>query len=674
MLKQDYENKLINEKSPYLLQHAHNPVYWYPWGEEAFERAMKEDKPIFLSIGYSTCHWCHVMERESFEDFEVASALNENFISIKVDREERPDIDHIYMAYCQAFTGQGGWPLSIFLTPNKEPFYAGTYFPKHNRYGMSGFLSVLEEIKNSWQTNKQKIAEYSSFVVKSLEREKTSDTNFNPKTLLNKAYTHLKNSFESTFGGFSTAPKFPTPHNLIFLLRTYYKSRESTALDMVEKNLVSMYKGGIFDHIGFGFCRYSTDKKWLVPHFEKMLYDNALLATTYLEAYKITKKELYADIARKIFTYILRDMTSPQGGFYSAEDADSEGHEGKFYVFTYDEIKELLQEDGELFCRIFGVTKEGNFEGKNILNLINSTIDENQREFIENCRQKLYTYREGRIHPFKDDKILTGWNGLMIAALAIGGKILKDENYIRAAEKAADFILNNLVRQDGRLLARYRDGDSSILAYVDDYAFLIWSLLELYETSFKEKYLALAIHYNDELLRLFWDNNNGGLFMNGSDGEVLIIRPKEIYDGAIPSGNSVSALNFLRLARLTNNSELEELANKQFKAFGSQVSEAPSAYTFFSSALLFSEALSKEIIIAGETIADTKAMLDIISEHPNPFINTLVFTNENKEIAKINPSITSYQAIDGKPTAYVCEGYSCKPPITDIKELEKVLN
>ncbi len=674
MLKQDYENKLINEKSPYLLQHAHNPVYWYPWGEEAFARATREDKPIFLSIGYSTCHWCHVMERESFEDREIAEALNANFISIKVDREERPDIDHIYMAYCQAFTGQGGWPLSIFLTPNKEPFYAGTYFPKHNRYGMSGFLSVLEEIKNSWQTNKQKIFEYSSFVVKSLEREKTAETNFNAKTLLNKAYTNLKNSFEGTFGGFSTSPKFPTPHNLLFLLRTYYKSKESTALDMVEKTLLFMYKGGIFDHIGFGFCRYSTDRKWLVPHFEKMLYDNALLSIAYLEAYKITKKEIYADIARKIFTYILRDMTSPQGGFYSAEDADSEGHEGKFYVFSYEEIKEQLKEDGELFCRIFGVTKEGNFEGKNILNLINSTIDENQRELIERCRQKLFAYRESRIHPFKDDKILTGWNGLMIAAFAIGGRILKDESYIAAAEKAADFILNHLVREDGRLLARYRDGDNSILAYVDDYAFLIWSFIELYETTYKEKYLAEAIRFNNELLRLFWDNNNGGLFMNGSDSEVLIIRPKDIYDGAIPSGNSVSALNFLRLARLTNNSELEELASKQFKAFGSQVSEAPSAYTYYMSALLFSEALSKEIIIAGETLADTKAMLDILSNHPNPFMNILLLTNENKEIAKINPSIASYQAIDGKPTAYICEGYSCKPPIINIKELENALN
>lgn len=665
------DNKLINEKSPYLLQHAHNPVDWYPWSDEAFEKAKVEDKPIFLSIGYSTCHWCHVMERESFEDNEVAQFLNHNFVSIKVDREERPDIDHVYMNYCQTLTGQGGWPLSIFMTADKQAFFAGTYYPKLSRSGMPGFIDILKKIRGAWQDNRSAILEHSKNILNALKQNENNTSKDSDKDLIHEAYSQFKHSFDKVYGGFGNAPKFPTPHNLYFLIRYWYKTKESTALEYVEKTLDSMHRGGIFDHIGYGFCRYSTDQKWLAPHFEKMLYDNALLSIAYLETFQATKKDKYADIARQIFTYVLRDMTSSEGGFYSAEDADSEGEEGKYYLWTMDEIKQILgEEDGERFCMLLDISKEGNFEDANIPNLIHATASGIDEAFIEKCRQKLFERREKRVHPFKDDKILTSWNSLMIAALAIGGRVLCEKEYTMQAEKAFNFISEKLIRQDdGRLLARYRHGEASILAYVDDYAFLIWGLIELYETTYKPGYLKIALKLNDDLLKLFWDEPKGGLFMYGNDAEKLIIRPKEIYDGALPSGNSVSAMNFLRLARLTGNSKLEEKAQQQFKVFHSSVMQAPQAFSFYLSALLFSESKAKEIIIAGGSdYQGTEEMIKIVQKGLNPFIHIVVYTDQHKDLRDIIPIIKNYKTLEGKATAYICEGFSCQSPITNLLE------
>ena len=592
-------NRLINEKSPYLLQHAYNPVNWYPWCEEAFEKAEKENKPIFLSIGYSTCHWCHVMERESFEDNEVANVLNENFISIKVDREERPDIDTIYMDTCQLLTGHGGWPLTIFALPNKKPFYAGTYFPKEDTQYMNGLITLLNKIIGIWENSKDKVLESANEIVKTLHymtefgEVKTDNSNkVNVKSeFLKDAFYTFKSSFDSKYGGFGDKPKFPTPHNLWFLLEYYKATNDTEALNMVEITLDAMYAGGIYDHIGFGFSRYSTDRFWLVPHFEKMLYDNALLAILYSKAYEITKKEKYKSVANEIFTYLLRDMHDEKGGFYSAEDADSEGIEGKFYVWSLDEIYQVLgKDDGDKFASYFNITEKGNFEGFNIPNLINKTLPEDT-EFINRCKQKLFNYRNKRIHPYKDDKILTSWNGLAIAAFALGGRILHNNEYTLAAESALEFIYKNLFSEDGKLLARYREGEAKIYGYVDDYAFLTWALLELYEDTNKEIFLGRAIDLTSDFVKYFWDDEKDGFFLYGSHGEQLITRPKKIYDGAIPSGNSVAALNFLKLYKFTSNMEYLNKAGTIFDSFSNEVSQHPSAYCFLLLSMIFYEKL-----------------------------------------------------------------------------------
>lgn len=672
-------NRLIHEKSPYLLQHAYNPVNWYPWCDEAFEKAKREDKPIFLSIGYSTCHWCHVMERESFEDEEIASILNNNFISIKVDREERPDIDSIYMTVCQALTGHGGWPLTIFMTPDKTPFFAGTYFPKNDRMGMSGLKTILNSVNQAWLNNREALLHSGSRILDAIKDSFEEDTPESTATIsediFDEAFSQFKYDFDNIFGGFGSAPKFPPPHNLFFLLRYWYNTKEEYALIMVEKTLESMYKGGIYDHIGFGFSRYSTDEKWLVPHFEKMLYDNALLAIAYLEAYQATKKKKYAEIAQQIFTYVLRDMTSPEGGFYSAEDADSEGEEGKFYIWSKKEINDILgDKDGEKYCKYYNITDEGNFEGFNIPSLINSVIPDEDNELVESCRKKLFDYRIKRIHPHKDDKILTAWNGLMIAAMAIGGRVLHNEVYTQAAEKAAEFILSKLVREDGRLLARYRDGDAAIPAYVDDYAYLIWGLIELYESTYKPKYLKKSLALNQDLIKLFWDNKSGGLFLYGSDSEQLIIRPKELYDGATPSGNSVAALNFIRLARMTGQHELEEKAQNMFSIFGKQVQRMARGYAFFLTAMLFSISKSKDVVLVADSDhADTENMLNVIREDFRPFTMTIFCSDKFESIKELVPFIENYKTIDGKPTAYICENFACRAPIIDLKEFRKTL-
>jgi uncharacterized protein YyaL (SSP411 family) len=668
-------NRLITEKSPYLLQHAYNPVNWFPWSDEAFEKAKSEDKPVFLSIGYSTCHWCHVMERESFEDEEVAEVLNKHFVCIKVDREERPDVDHIYMTVCQALTGHGGWPLSIFMTPDKKPFFAGTYFPKHDRMGMAGFLTLLGRINEAWNRNRSELLESSDRITKAISEPDTYSDEDVPYNTIHEAFRQFKHDFDSIYGGFGSAPKFPTPHNLLFLLRYWHVTKDAVALEMVEKTLDCMYRGGIYDHIGFGFSRYSTDRKWLVPHFEKMLYDNALLAMAYLEAYQATKKEKYAEVAEQIFTYVLRDMTSEEGGFFSAEDADSEGEEGKFYIWAVDEIKNILGDiDGQKYCELYDITQNGNFEGRNIPNLIKSTIDEKDRSFAEKYRIKLFNYREKRVHPYKDDKILTSWNGLMIAAMAIGGRVLGNSRYTGAAESAAKFILSKMLRQDGRLMARYRDGETAYPAYVDDYAFLIWGLIELYETTYKPEYLKKALDLNNDLLKLFWDEENGGLFIYGSDSEQLITRPKEVYDGATPSGNSVSAMNFLRLARLTGRHELEERAIKLFRTFGRNLVAIPRGHAYLMSAFLYSQSPAKEVVlVASQQNAHADDMLEVLKEKYMPFTLSMYYSDNLRTLKGIAPFIADYKVVDGKTTAYVCENFACQAPVTEIEKLREIL-
>ncbi len=676
-------NRLINEKSPYLLQHAYNPVNWNPWGEEAFAKAKAEDKPIFLSIGYSTCHWCHVMEKESFENEEVAAILNKYFVAIKVDREERPDVDSIYMTVCQALTGGGGWPLTIFMTPDKKPFYAGTYYPKESKYGMPGIMDLLNSIAQQWNYENEDIVASSEKIIQHI---KNTDALVKQVELgeelgedeIHNAYNSFKSVFDENYGGFGRAPKFPAPHNLQFLLRYWKNYNEPKALEMVEKTLESMYEGGIFDHIGFGFSRYSTDQKWLVPHFEKMLYDNSLLAQVYIEAFEATGKVFYKEVAEKIFTYILRDMTSKEGAFYSAEDADSEGIEGKYYLLTLDEVGLVLGEKYyKTYCEHYDITKEGNFEGRNIPNLIgkksSSKLDEELEQKLEKMRQRLLEYRERRIHPYKDDKILTSWNGLMIASLAYGGRIFENEIYIKQAEKAMNFILNNMINEKGRLMARYRDGEVAHLGYLEDYAYVVHALIELYEATFNVVYLTKALELNEKMLNLFKDEELGGLFLYGTDGEELIVRPKDIYDGAVPSGNSVATLNMLRLARLTTNGELENEAYGQFEVFASKVKTIESAHAYFMTALLYSKVPGKDIIIAGEEQeSNTKAMIKEINSNYLPF-STVVLNTDDERLISINSELKAHKPIGWKTTAYICENFSCKEPITDLQKFSELI-
>ncbi len=596
-------NLLINEKSPYLLQHADNPVEWRPWGEDAFRAALDRDMPIFLSVGYATCHWCHVMAHESFEDEDIARMLNENFVSVKVDREERPDVDNVYMTVCQMLAGSGGWPLSIFMTPRGQPFYAGTYFPKDSGFGRPGFRDVLRQISKAWRTDNSRLVQAGEEIAVAIQPKSKASFGADERhalgeDALRRAYEQLLSLFDGQWGGFGAAPKFPTPHHLTFLLRWHLRRPESRALEMVRKTLDAMRSGGIFDHLGYGFHRYSVDREWLAPHFEKMLYDQALLAMAYTEAFQAASQPAYARTAREIFGYVLRDMTAPEGGFYSAEDADSEGREGLFYVWTPEEIREVLGPgESGLFCRFHGISDAGNFEeGRSIVHAPipldafagDAAMDAVRlSELLEDSRKKLLAHRAKRVRPMKDDKILTAWNGLMIAALAKGFQALGDSAYGEAARNAADFILAAMRPGKGRLMRRYRHGEVAIPGYADDYAFLVWGLLELYQAVSETKYLEEAISLNNEMLDIFWDHDGGGFFYVGSDGERLILRDKDSYDGAIPSANSVAALNLFRLARITGNAELEARGNRLIEMFSGPVNNYPSAYTQFLNALDF---------------------------------------------------------------------------------------
>jgi len=693
MESKKFRNQLINEKSPYLLQHANNPVDWYSWGDNAFEKAKKENKPIFLSIGYSTCHWCHVMAHESFEDENVAKLLNETFVSIKVDREERPDIDSVYMTVCQMMTGKGGWPLTIIMTPDKKPFFAATYIPKESRYGMMGLKDLVIRIKSLWNSERIKLidsAEQITMALQNISNEAPGDK-LNENALI-ETYNQLMIQYDKTNGGFGIAPKFPTPHNLIFLLRFWKRSRKKEALEIIETTLQKMRQGGIYDHIGYGFHRYSTDSKWLVPHFEKMLYDQALIAIAYIEAYQATKNLKYSKTAKEIFEYIFREMTSLEGGFYSAEDADSEGEEGKFYLWSVKEINDLLtKDDAELAFKIFNLTDTGNFKeevngkdtGLNILHLnssyqeISKNLDISQEDLenkIEKVRKILFEAREKRIHPFKDDKILTDLNGLTIVALSKAATVFSDLTYLNAAKKAANFILKNLRKPDGRLLHRYRDRNADVDGYLTDYAFFIWGLIELYEASFDVFYLQTALELNEKLLKHYWDDSIGGFFFTADDGEQLITRQKELYDGAIPSGNSISFLNLLRLSFITGNLQLEEKADILSRVFADYIKNSYLGFTQFMIAVDFAVGPSYSLVIAGDSEAeDTKKMFEKVNSEyvPNMVLIYRPTDSYPPKIDQFSNFIEWFDKVNNKATAFVCINKTCKPPTTDpIKTIE----
>jgi len=669
-------NRLIHEKSPYLLQHAHNPVDWFPWGEEAFAKAKAENKPVFLSIGYSTCHWCHVMAHESFEDAEVAHVLNRDFVAIKVDKEERPDVDAVYMRVCQALTGSGGWPMTILMTPEQRPFYAGTYFPKEPRYHMPGLLDLLAAIAQQWQDNKEQLLQSSDRITAAMQEKAGEKVERLTRDTIFAAESQFSQSFDRVFGGFGSQPKFPTPHNIMFLLRYHVLENDAHALEMVEKTLQQMYRGGIFDHVGFGFSRYSTDEKWLIPHFEKMLYDNALLTIAYLETYQITGNDFYKMVATKIIHYIFREMQDSTGGFYSAQDADSDGEEGKYYAFTPDEMIALLGEsDGNAFNDYFNITAKGNFEGKSIPNLIGNENFEVPDKRVEQLAEKVYAYRLTRTVLHKDDKILTSWNALMIVALCKAYQILGGSEYLCAAKKGMHFILTSLTDGQGGLRVRYRDGEASGTGNLDDYAFTIWALLSLYDAVFDADYLQQALAFQQKMQNNFWDEQNGGFYLVDSNAEQLISRPKETYDGAIPSGNSVAAYCMMKLSKLTGDLQLQEAAYTQLQLMSGAAEQYPSGYSFALCALMLSLYPAREIVCVTKNEADLIQLKALINKRFLPNTVVLVKDQKNAEhVQRLAPFTKEYGFQDDKSTYYVCENNACSPPINDLSELEKGLS
>lgn len=668
-----YSNALINEASPYLQQHAHNPVHWYPWGEEAFAKAKKENKPIFLSIGYATCHWCHVMEQEDFEDEEVAAVMNKTFISIKVDREERPDIDQVYMQVAQMMNGQGGWPLNILMTPDKKPFYAATYIPKYSKNGRVGMLDLSARVGQLWVQEREKLEQSADKISQALAQRSGAQAiagDMDVTVLAKKAVDDLKQSFDEKHAGFGGAPKFPSPHKLLFLLRQAEKNNDSKDLAMVEQTLDAMRAGGLFDQIGFGFHRYSTDAEWLLPHFEKMLYDQAMLMMAYTEAYQLTGHKRHAMVVREIAAYVLRDMRDKTGGFYSAEDADSEGVEGKFYVWKTAEIEASLgKENAKKAEKMFNLSKNGNFHdeatgkmtGDNIPHLAAWT-DAGLDKDVESMRQTLFAAREKRIHPFLDDKILTDWNGLMVAALAKASRALDEPKYLQAAKKCADFLLQTMRDDQGHLLHRYRHGNAGITGHLDDYAFFTWGLIELYEASFDAKYLQDALDLNNDMLTRF-TSESGGLYLTAHDAEALLVRPMEAWDGALPSGNAVAASNIFRLARMSSNSKLEETADKIFKAFSALLTQAPVGVTHMLSAQVFAAGDSIEIVLAGDKNSkQAKVMVDTLNRL---YLPSAIVIWRDDESMKLIPFIKLQAPINNQVTVYVCKNFQCNQPVTD---------
>ncbi len=645
-------NRLAKETSPYLLQHKDNPVDWYPWGQEAFERAKKEDKPIFLSIGYSACHWCHVLAHESFEDEETAALLNKYFISIKVDKEERPDIDSVYMAFCQAFTGSGGWPTSIFMTADQKPFFAGTYFPKTSQGGMIGFRELLLAIHERWVTDRHRLLQPSDEIIRHLNQTppSTDTANIDLTHVAVQQYRHI---FDEKHGGFGRAPKFPAPHNLLFLLDYYERYKTASCLEMAENTLLAMYRGGMFDHIGFGFCRYSTDKKFLVPHFEKMLYDNALLILAYCKAYAVTNKALYLEIAEKTANYILREMVSPEGGFFSSQDADSEGEEGKYYLFTPGEIIDVLgQEDGARFNRHFDITEAGNFEGKNIPNLLKSAPSD---KAVEPFLPVLDAYRKKRYALHRDEKILTSWNSLMIAALCELYLAGRNAKYLDAAKKADHFIQKHLC-EDDTLHVSFHLEQRGVRGFLDDYAAYTFAQLSLYRATLESHYLSRADRFCHKVLSDFGDNT-GGFYLYSNEHEELILRPKETYDGAIPSGNSLMCYNLVRLSFLTDEEKYKNAAERQMDFLMQNASQSPTGHAMFLTALL-------------EYVKPPQKITVVLDEHTDKSRLPFALPSDAVMILLSQPT-KEFPLKNGKTTYYVCRDHSCLPPTNSPDELFK---
>ncbi len=646
-------NNLKGQSSPYLLQHAENPVDWYPWCDEAFEKARREDKPVFLSIGYSTCHWCHVMAHESFENEEIADVLNKYFISVKVDREERPDIDSVYMSVCQAFTGSGGWPMSIFMTADQKPFFAGTYFPPVSRGGMVGMKELLMAVASKWKEDKAALFRSADELVDFVESRGGALSEGIDESLPDTAYRMFSESFDERYGGFGSAPKFPTPHNLIFLMMYSRINDEERAFAQSKKTLESMRRGGIFDHIGYGFSRYSTDEYYLVPHFEKMLYDNALLMMAYCVAYKISGDRYLLDTAEKTARYVFREMTGDDGRFYSAQDADSEGMEGRYYVWDQQEILSILgEEKGRSFCSRFGITKSGNFEGKSIPNLLDggSIMDD-----LEEEKQQLYRYRKERMHLHLDDKVLTSWNSLMIYAMTVLYRTSGDEKYLAAAEKAQGFIEENLSGRDtgGDILyVSYRNGKCSVRGFLDDYAFYTAALIGLHQTSGKEAYLRRAVDICRSAHRQFFDEENGGYFMYGREHSSLITRPKETYDGAIPSGNSVMAYCLVRLWQLTGNDDFRSSAEKQLSYMSGEAKNYPAGCSMFLMALLSYFHSPQEITVV---LAEGDGEAEIMRGLPL-----------DADVTILHGETEEYKLQDGRTTYFVCRDHTCLPPTNEL--------
>ena len=692
-VKVKHYNRLIQEKSPYLLQHADNPVDWYPWGAEAFSRAVRENKPVFLSIGYATCHWCHVMAHESFEDTAVAALLNKDFICIKVDREERPDIDSIYMSVCQMLTGQGGWPLSVFLTPEKKPFFTGTYIPKESRFGITGLTDLLPRITRSWQERRNDLVASAEEIAAALHQEQKSHHDDIPDiSFLHQGYEELVLRFDAEYGGFGRAPKFPTPHILLFLLRFWKRTGNTRALTMVEKTLGAMRSGGIFDQVGGGFHRYSTDAQWRVPHFEKMLYDQAFLVMAYTEAYQATHNPEFRKTAEEIISYVVRNLTSPEGAFFSAENADSEGGEGTFYLWTAGETEKILgKEDTRFAVPAFGITHAGNYQdtgtsrGQNILYRTKSIaelassfgISETDLEIrLESIRARLFTAREQRSHPLLDDKILTDGNGLFIAALAQAARTFGNEKYLAAARRAIQFVLTRMRTTKGGLLHRYRDGEPAIPAFGDDYAFIIKALIELYESTFEPAYLSSARELNTLFLEHFWDDVQGGFFTISDTAEILLMRKKEIYDGAIPSCNSVAFENLVRLTHLTGDASNEQRASELSRCFAAPVHQSPSAHAWFLCALDSAIGPVHDVVIVGERDADdTRAMINGLRDHYLPRV-LIIFRPPGEHdllLTSLAPFTRNLNALGGKATAHICTGHTCAMPITELYQMLELL-
>ena len=686
MAEQKHTNRLANETSPYLLQHAHNPVDWYPWGEEALERARAENKPILLSIGYSACHWCHVMEHESFENEEIAALMNENFVNIKVDREERPDLDQIYMNAVQLMLGHGGWPLTVFLTPDLVPFYGGTYYPPEDRYRLPGFPRVLLGVADAYRSRPDEIAETTSSFLNELRRMNVAYESNEPlnSQLLGAAYSALARNYDKRHGGFGGVPKFPASMNLEFLLRVHHQSGNAEALDMVTHTCRKMAEGGLYDQLGGGFHRYSTDAHWLVPHFEKMLYDNALLSRLYLHVYQVTGDEFFRRIAVETFDYVAREMTDAGGAFYSTQDADSEGVEGKFFVWTTEEINELLgAEDGRLVSAYYGATEEGNFEEKNILHVprpvetvaaeLNVAV-ELLREAVERSKPVLFAAREKRVKPGRDEKAIAAWNGMMLTSFAEAACVLERADYLRIAERNAEFILTTL-RREGALLHVYKDGQAKHHAYLDDYACVASGLLSLYEATGTTRWLTECLSLTGQMCEEFWDEADGGFFYTSERGEQLIVRNKDFMDNATPAGNSVAAELLLRLALLTENQDYGRKAVTIFRLLRDQMARYPSAFGYLLGALDFYLSTPKEIVVVGEHGADdSNALLREVWTRYLPNKVVAQAAENDAEASGVLPLLRERPTLGGRATAYVCENYTCRQPVNTAAELASQLD